>query len=306
MTLTEFFKLVCIIKKRLKTLNFAKLCPNKILKTCTEFLYSRKFKAFCTFSSKLAFCTKSTTAGNKKLGIFRNNDFIILKLKSFYKTIAERIHKMQRTAKKCYVTANWFTAGKTRNCLVYYSLINGSSNIFTAGTFVYERLNICLCKNTTTGSNRINCLSTFCQLIKASRISFQQSSHLVNERTSTTSTSTVHALFNTAGKICNLGIFSAKLNNNISLWNYFLYSRCSRNNFLNKRNIKPLGNRKSARTSNLYSQRLIFTKRKLTFQLIKCICSNLNNCAADICTVSLIISINKLIVIIKYSNFYSC
>ena len=167
---------------------------------------------------------------------------------------------MQWTSKESNITTNRFATGKTRNSLIYYRLINRRSNIFTARTFINKRLNISFSKNTTTSGNRINCRSPPCKLIKTVSISFQKSSHLVNKSTCSTSTGTVHTLFNTIIKISDFSVFSTQFNYNISLWNKFAHSRCRSNNLLNKWNTQPLRNRKSTRTCNFCTYRLIFAK----------------------------------------------
>ena len=212
----ELVQLCLILKERLKALNFGKLGTNKIFEILTELDDCREFyiRIF-----EFSFCAKGTTAGNKKLAVFRNYNFVIFKLKSFYKALAQLVQKVERSAKKGNVTANRLTAGKARNSLAYNSLENRSRNILTAGTFVNQRLNISFSKYTTAGSNRINLLHTLGKLVESACICFKQSSHLVNKGTSTTGTSTVHTLLYTTTEICNLGVFTTKLNYNISLWN---------------------------------------------------------------------------------------
>ena len=264
----KLVQLRLIFKKRRQTLNLAQFSPNKIFQALAELFNCREVEILSRITGKLALGTKSRTAGNKKLRILRHNNFIFLKLKGFNKAVAQLVHKVKRTTQKGNVTANRLTAGKTRNSLVYNRLINRSRNIFLAGTLVNQRLNISFCKYTTAGRNRINLLSVFRKLVQTVGISFKQSRHLIDKSTRTACTGTVHSLLNAAFKICNLSVFTAKLNYNISLGNNFLNSRSSRNNFLNKRNVKPVRNRKTARTSNLNSQSLIFASLKFLFYIV--------------------------------------
>ena len=211
---------------------------------------------------------------------------------------------MKRPSQKRHISADWFAAGKTRNSLVYNRLKNRSGKVFAAGAFVNKRLNVSFCKNTATGGNRINCFVTGCKLVKTWRVGFEQSCHLVNKSSSTAGTSSVHALFNTAGKICNFCVFSAKLDHNVCLRNEFFYSSCGCNYFLNKRNIKPLRNRKTARTCNFYRNSIVLTQ--LFFNFFQSLCNNRDNCIANVCTMALIIAVNHFIVLIKTNDFYSC
>ena len=195
------------------------------------------------------------------------------------------------------MTPDWFTAGKSRNCLGNNSLENGSGNILAAGTFVNERLNVRLGKNTAACGNRINCSCTAGKLVESRSICFKQSSHLVNEGTCTAGTSSVHTLFYTALEICNLGIFTTKLDDNVSLGNDLADRSSCGNNFLNERNVKPLGNRKSTGTGNLDADGLIFLCRKDSLKSIKSLVHNGDDCISDVGTMALICSVKKFIII---------
>ena len=65
---------------------------------------------------------------------------------------------MQRTAKKCDMTADRFSAGKTTDGLVDNCLENRSRQVFFGSTVVDQRLNVRFGKYTTTCGNWINCL----------------------------------------------------------------------------------------------------------------------------------------------------
>ena len=153
---------------------------------------------------------------------------------------------MKRASQKGNISPNRLSAGKARNCLINNSLKNRCSNIFPSGTFVNQRLYIGFCKNTASCCNGINCFSTGSKTVQPRRISFQKGCHLVYKSPRSTGTSSVHSLLNSTGKIGNFSIFPTQLYYNISLGNKFFNSSRSSNNFLNKRNVKPLGNRKAA------------------------------------------------------------
>ena len=224
-------------------MNFTEFCPHKIFKVFAEFRNRRKFLSVTADSSVR---TESRTCCHKQLGIFWNDNFIVFEFKRFDKAAAKLIHKVKRSAKKSNVSADWLSAGKTGNRLVYYSLINGSCNILTARTFVYKRLNVRLCKNTAACCNRINSRCILGKNVQSGCICFQKCRHLVNERTCSAGASTVHTLFNAACKIRNLSIFSAKFNYNVCLRNEFFYCGSSGYDFLNKRNVQPLAYGKTA------------------------------------------------------------
>ncbi len=204
------------------------------------------------------------------------------------------------------MAANRLTACQTGNCLADNSLENRSRNIFTAGTFVNQRLNISFGKNTAASRNRVNSRSPPGQFIQTGSIRFQQSRHLVNKSTSTTGAGTIHSLLNTALEVSNLCIFTPQFNYNISLRNGFFYSSCSRNHFLYKRNIKPQRNRKTARTSYFYRNSLVFTFRKFFFNFIKSLIYHLNNSVTNISPVPFISPIQKFIIVAQNNNLYRC
>ena len=107
----------------------------------------------------------------------------------------------------------------TRNGLVDNCLENRSRQVFFGSTVVDQRLDICLCKHTTSCSNRIKSLVIIRIFVQSRCICLKEGCHLINERTCTAGTDTVHTLFDIAAfKIDDLGIFSAELDCNIRLW----------------------------------------------------------------------------------------
>ena len=211
---------------------------------------------------------------------------------------------MQRTSKECNISADRLSAGKPRNSLGYHCLENGSRNIFSTSPLVDERLNVCLCKNTAASSNWIDCSGTACKLVESGGIRFKKSSHLVNEGSRTAGTGSIHSLLHASLEICNLGIFTTKLNDNVCLWNDFAYSCSCRNNFLDKRYVKPLGNRESSGSCNLKRKCLVLSHWKLFLKFIKSTVCNCNDGAPNVCPVSLICTVQKLVIVPKSHNLY--
>ena len=125
---------------------------------------------------------------------------------------------MERTTKECNVATDRFTAGKTTDRLVDDCLENRGRKIFSCGTFIDQRLDVCFGKNTAAGCNWIDRLVIFRIFIQTGGICLDQGSHLVNKRTCTAGTDTVHTLFYiTAFKIDDLCILTTKLDRNICL-----------------------------------------------------------------------------------------
>ena len=117
------------------------------------------------------------------------------------------------------MTADRLTACQTGDGLVHHSLENRSRQVFLGSTFVDQRLDICLGKYTASGGDRINCLIILCVFVQSGCICLDEGCHLVDKRTCTTGTDTVHTLFHiTALEINDLRILTAKLDSNIGLW----------------------------------------------------------------------------------------
>ena len=148
------------------------------------------------------------------------------------------------------------TAGKTTDRLVDNGLKDRSGEIFTGCAFVDQGLDICLGKYTASGSNRVDCFIIFGKFIQAGCIRLDEGRHLVDERTGTAGTDSVHTLLNvTAFEVDDLGIFAAELDRNICLWCIMLQSSRYRDYLLYKRNSKMFGKGQSAGTGDHWRNR---------------------------------------------------
>ena len=111
------------------------------------------------------------------------------------------------------MTTDRFSTGKTTDGLIHNSLENGCGKVFFSGTIVDQWLDICLGKYTAARSDRVQCFVIFSVFIQTGSICLKKRCHLVNERTCTTGTDTIHTLFYISTlKINDLRIFSTKLN----------------------------------------------------------------------------------------------
>ena len=152
------------------------------------------------------------------------------------------------------MSTNWFTAGKSTDRLIYNCLENRCRQIFTCCAFVDQWLNIGFCKYTATGCNWIDCFVILGIFIEPGSIRLNKRSHLVNERTGTTGTDTIHTLLNiTAFKIYNFGIFTTELDRHICLRGIVLKCCRNRDYLLYKRNLKMLGEGETAGTGDHWS-----------------------------------------------------
>ncbi len=196
---------------------------------------------------------------------------------------------MKRTAKEGNVSADRFTAGKTtmvwlttawkmeaeRSSLVAPSLISGWISVFA--------------KYTAACCNRIKCLVIFRVFVQSGCIGLQKRSHLVDERTGTAGTDTVHTLLYIAAfKIDDLGILAAKLDGNICLRCQLLQRSGYGDNLLYKRYFQMVGKCQSAGTGD---DRMQGQFAKLYPQLSEKICKGFLN----VCKMALIIGKEKLV-----------
>src|SRR5574344_1696023 len=162
------------------------------------------------------------------------------------------------------------------------------------------------CKHTAAGSYRVDSFCFTRKLVETVGICFKQRCHLVNERSCTACTCSVHALFYTAAEICDFGILAAEFYDDICLRNYLFNSSCSRYDFLNKRNRKPLRYRQSARSCHFYGNSAVFSAENFLFKNIKRLIHNRNDCTAYIGSLTFIVTVDEYIIIIKNCDFYCC
>ena len=185
------------------------------------------------------------------MGMIRGNDVLIIQIQCTDKCLAQFGEKMQRSAKECNVSANRFTACKTTDSLVDNCLENGGSQIFSCSTVIDEWLDIRLCKYTAASGDGVHGFVIFCIFVKTGSVCLKKRCHLVNKRTCTTGTDTIHTLLNIpAFKINDFSIFTAELNSYIGLRSVVLKSRGYGYDFLNERYPQMLGKCQSARSSD--------------------------------------------------------
>jgi hypothetical protein len=108
-------------------------------------------------------------------------------------------------------------AGQSANGLHDHRLKNGRGDILLGYSLVKQRLHIRLGEDTTARRNRINVFMLFSQLIQTLCISVQESSHLINKRSGAAGTDSIHALFQTAGKVDDFGVFATKFHRHICI-----------------------------------------------------------------------------------------
>ena len=144
-----------------------------------------------------------------------------------------------------------FTTGKTTDGLVNYCLENRSRQVFLGGALVDQGLDIRLCKYTAASGDGVHGFVIFCIFVKTGCIGLQEGCHLVNKRTCTSGTDTIHTLlYISTFKIDNLGIFTAQLDGNVRLRSIGLQGFCHGDDLLCEWHIQILCQRQSAGTGD--------------------------------------------------------
>ena len=204
----KFVILGLIFKQRLKTGN---------LKIDSNFLFEPFFQ--CEKGNfGFSVCIHRRTDGCKQVGVVRYDNMFIIQLQGSDKSSLQLRKEVKRPAKEGNVSADRFTAGKTRNGLVDNCLENGSGKILFCCTVVDERLDIGFCEYTAACCDRINRLVMLRVFVESGCIGLQKRSHLVDERTGAAGADTVHTLLHIAAfKIDDLGILTAELDGNVGL-----------------------------------------------------------------------------------------
>ena len=193
---------------------------------------------------------------------------------------------MKRAAKEGYVPTDWFAAGKTTDGLVYNCLEDRSRQIFSGCTFIDQGLDICLCKYTAAGSNRIDRFIILGIFIQTAGVCLDQGSHLVDEGTGTAGADTIHSLLDIATlKIDDLGILTTKFNGYVGLRSGVLQSGRYGDNLLYKRNIEVFGQCQTTGTGNHRAELDLS-------EFFVCFMKQIGKCLADVCEMTLIIGKN--------------
>ena len=250
------------------------------------------FLQFSQGNGNILLCIQGGADGCEQMRVVWCDNMFIIQLQGSDKSSLQLRKEVKRPAKEGNVSADRFTAGKTRNGLVDNCLENGGRKVFLSCSVVDQWLDICLCENTAACRNGIKSLVMFGVFIEARCIGLEKRCHLVNEGTGTAGTDTIHTLlYISVFEIDDLGILASKLDSNIRLWCQLLQGSGYGDNLLYKRYFQMIGKCQSAGTCNDRTE-CQFTKLILSF--LKKICKGF----LDICKMSLIVGEDKCIVFV--------
>ena len=241
LSLTECFQIRFRFKQTLQMLQF-----HAGTDMCQIFLdLSKRYRTAALAVDRRTMCCK-------QMSVLRHDLLIRSQMQGICKTFTESRQEMQRSAQKCHFSLDTTAACQTGNGLIHHRLKDTDRQILSCYTIVNERLDIRLCKYAAASCDRILCMCILCQQIQSGCIRLDQGCHLIDKRTGTTGTDTIHTLFHTAGQIHQLCIFSAQLNDHIRLRVQLSYRTYHRNNFLHKRDLQTLCQLQAAASGNLY------------------------------------------------------
>ena len=196
------------------------------------------------------------------------------------------------------MSPDWLTAGKAGNSLVDNCLKNRGRKILFCSALVDQRLDVCFGKNTAAGRDRIKGFIVFCVFVQSRSICLKKGCHLVNKRTGTSGTDSVHTLFDVSAlEINDLGILTAKLNGNVCLRRHCLQGGGNSDHFLDERDLQMIGKSKTSGTGD--------HRMKGTFaKLIMCFLEKIGQSFLNVCKMSLIIGKQQGLIFIKNRNLY--
>ena len=190
----------------------------------------------------------------KQVGILRIYNMLLIQLQRTDEGLLQFRQKVQRTAQKSHAAPDRLAAGKAGNGLVHHRLKDGGRQIRPGRTLVDEGLDVRLGKYAAAGGNGIDLPIVGRLLVQTGGIRLQQRRHLVNKRTGTAGTHTVHPLFDPVGKIDDLGVLTAQLDGHIRLRRRVTHRRTGGHHLLHKGDVQRLTHADSARAGDLHLQ----------------------------------------------------
>ena len=102
-------------------------------------------------------------------------------------------------------------------------------------------------------------------VVEASRVGVEQGGHLVDERAGAACAGTVHALFGSRLQICDLGVLTAKFDNDVGLRIFLVDGAGLGDDLLHERHMEIIGQGKAAGTGDGQTNRLVAAATGLKF-----------------------------------------
>ena len=184
--------------------------------------------------------------GNEQVGVFGDDDVIVVQVERLIEAITQFRQVLQGAAQEGDMAADGPAACQTGNGLGHNRLEDGSGNVFPLRTLVQKRLDVGFRENAATARDGIQDGVLGGQIIQTGSVGIKQCRHLVDEGAGTARTGSVHALFDAVVEVDDLRILAAQFDGDVGLGNEGLDSGLAGDDFLDERDIKPLGQKQAA------------------------------------------------------------
>ena len=147
---------------------------------------------------------------------------------------------MQRPAEKGHLPPDGLAAGQAGDGLVDHRLEDRGRQVGLGGPFVDEGLDVGLGENAAAGGDGIDLLRVPGGGVEALGIGLQKRGHLVDEGPGPPGTDAVHALFQPAGEIDDLGVLAPQLDGGVGIGGHRLQSGGHGHHLLDKGDAQGL------------------------------------------------------------------
>ena len=168
----------------------------------------------------------------------------------FIKALAQHGAERQRSAQIQNVALDGAALCQAGNGLVDHCLIDAGRDIFRPGTLVDEGLDVALGKHAAAGSDGISTLCLLGCFVHLIGAHFQQSCHLIDERTRAAGTAAVHPHLGAVGQEQDLRILAAQLDHAVRPGDKPLDSHTGGEDLLHKGHLAAVGQAHACRAGD--------------------------------------------------------
>ena len=195
----------------------------------------------------------------------RHDEFVDFAFERAVERLAQFGHEEQRAAQEDDGAVDWSAGRQTCDGLRGDRREDGCGQIGLGRAVVDERLKIGFGEHAATGGDRIERLVMLGHVVEASRVGVEQGGHLVDERAGAACAGTVHALFRSRLQICDLGVLTAKFDNDVGLRIFLVDGAGLGDDLLHERHMEIIGQGKAAGTGDGQTNRLVAAATGLKF-----------------------------------------
>ena len=177
----------------------------------------------------------------------RRDNVFVIQLQRADERLSQLREEVQRASEERHVAPDRLAAGKAADRLVHHCLEDRRRKVLLGGTLVDQGLDIRLGEYAAACCDGIERLVILRVLIQAGCIRLEQGRHLVDKRTCTSGTDSVHTLlYISAFKINDLGILTAQLDGDVCLRRVVLERSGYRDDLLDKWHAQVFGQGQAA------------------------------------------------------------